>query len=242
MILILRKKLIILCGVILAFTVFSLSFFTGSDVPIFSVSNGKIIVLDPGHGAPDGGAVGYAGTVESGLNLAVAKKLKSQLEKRGYTIIMTRTDENGLQTNKSESIREKKREDMNERLRIINNSEADLFVSIHMNLFRDKKYRGAEVIYADKFENSLLLAELIQAELKAIDPENQTRQVKKHDGSIFLLKNAEIPAVLVECGFISNPEEEKLLKDKDYQYRVACAICDGITEYYKSIEGRPDIM
>lgn len=242
MILVLRKKLIILCGIISAFIVFAFSFSSGNNVPIFSGSNSKIIVLDPGHGAPDGGAVGFGGSVESGLNLAVAKKLKSRLEKQGYTIVMTRSDENGLYKNKSGSIREKKLEDMNERLRIINSSEADLLVSIHMNLFPDKKYRGAEVIYADKFENSLLLAELIQAELKAVDPENQLRQVKKHDGSIFLLKNSEIPSVLVECGFISNPEEEKLLNDKSYQYRIACAISDGIAEYYKSIEGKPDTM
>ncbi len=216
--------------------------FSRHDVPIFSKSNGKTIVIDAGHGEPDGGAVGANGTVESVLNLAVAKKLKGQLEKRGFTIIMTRQDENELYTEKSASIKEKKREDMKKRVEIINGSDADMLVSIHMNIYKDSKYRGAEVLYAEKFENALLLAELIQAEINAIDPENQTRSVHKADSGLYIMKNAEIPAVLVECGFISNPEEERLLKDKDYQERIAAGICDGITEYYRSIDGREDIL
>ena len=208
------------------------------DAPIFSKSNGRIIVLDAGHGDPDGGAVSRRGTVESELNLRVAKLVKKELESRGYKVIMTRKDENGLQTDADKSIRAKKKEDMNKRLEIANGSKADLFISIHMNLFENEKYRGAEVLYSDKFENSLLLAELVQAELVALDPKNQTRTVKKSDGSIFLLKNAEIPAVLVECGFLSNPEEEKLLKTDGYRKKVAGAICDGVDKYYESIQER----
>lgn len=212
------------------------------DVPIFSNSNSKVIVLDAGHGDPDGGAVGATGTVESELNLAVAKKIKRRLEKKKFTVIMTREDENGIHSDKVQSIREKKREDMHRRLEIANGSDADLFISIHMNMFQDGKYRGAEALYSDKFENSMLLAELIQAELVAIDPENQTRTAKKADGTIFLMKNAELPAVLVECGFISNPEEEALLKTDAYQNKIADAIVGGIEEYYRSIEGRTDML
>lgn len=238
MFVVLRKRTVLLAGLLLiSAAVLSLTL-VRRDVPIFSRSNGRIIVLDAGHGDPDGGAVSRRGTVESGLNLDVAKRLKKQLESRGYKVIMTREDENGLQTEGSKSIRAKKKEDMNKRLEIANGSGADLFVSIHMNLFESEKYRGAEVLYSDKFENSLLLAELIQAELTAIDPENQTRSAKKADGGIFLLKNAEIPAVLVECGFLSNPEEEKLLKTATYRERLAGAICDGIVEYYRSIQER----
>ncbi len=238
MFLVLKKRTAVLTGLMLMSAVIMLVSFRDADVPIFSKSNAKIIVLDPGHGEPDGGAVSKRGTVESSLNLSVAKKLKKQLEGRGYTVIMTREDENGIYTEKSRSIKEKKKEDMQNRLKIINTSGADLVISIHMNLFRGEKYRGAEVLYSPNFENSLLLAELIQGELKAIDPENQTRNVKKSDGDIYLLKNARIPAVLVECGFISNPDEEKLLKDKEYQQRLAYAICDGTMEYYRSIQGR----
>ena len=147
-------------------------------------------------------------------------------------MIMTREDENGIHSPSARGIREKKRDDMHKRLEIANESGADLFISIHMNQFSAEKYRGAEVLYSDKFENSLLLAELIQAQLKEIDPENQTRTVKKADGNIFLLKNAEIPAVLVECGFLSNQAEEKLLKSESYQKKLAVAIADGVEEYY----------
>ncbi len=238
MLLVLRKRTLILAGlVIISGLVMSLSF-ARKEVPIFSKTNGRVIVLDAGHGDPDGGAVSPRGTVESELNLTVAQLLEKQLVSRGYTVIMTRETPNGIYTDESKSIREKKREDMKNRLKIINSSGADIFVSIHMNLFRSEKYRGAEVLYSEKFENSPLLAELIQAELVAIDPENQTRQAKAADSGIYLLKNAEIPAVLVECGFLSNPGEEKLLKDRDYQDRLAGAICDGIVEYYRSIQER----
>ncbi|MGN1097981.1 MAG: N-acetylmuramoyl-L-alanine amidase [Clostridia bacterium] len=238
MLIVLRKRVVIMAGALMLSAAVAFASFNSRDVPIFSKSNGRIIVLDAGHGDPDGGAVGATGTVESTLNLAVAKKLQKQLESRGYTVIMTRETESGIHTEKSKTIREKKKEDMYNRLDIINSSGADLFISIHMNLFRTEKYHGAEVLYSDKFENSLLLAELIQAELVAIDPENQTRTVKKSDGDILLLRQSEIPAVLVECGFLSNIEEEKLLKNKKYQERLACAICDGIVEYYRSIQGR----
>lgn len=242
MIVILRKKVIIMSAVMLLAAAVVVSTFTGKDVPIFSNSNAKIIVLDPGHGDPDGGAVGHGGTVESTLNLAVAKKVSRRLEKKGFTVIMTRKDENGIFTERSQSIREKKKEDMYNRLDIANDSGADLFISIHMNMFQDSKYRGGEVLYSDKFENAVLLAELIQAELIAIDPDNQTRTAKKADSGIFLLKNAKIPAVLVECGFISNPDEEKLLSSKEYQDSVANAICAGVEKYYRSIDGRKDAV
>ena len=238
MLVVLRKRTIILTGLILiSAAVVSLSF-AAKEVPIFSKSNGRIVVIDAGHGDPDGGAVSKRGTVESELNLKVAQLLEKQLGSRGYKVIMTRETEDGIHTEKSKTIREKKKEDMQNRLEIVNSSGADIFVSIHMNLFQSEKYRGAEVLYSDKFENSLLLAELIQAELVAIDPDNQPRQTKKADSSIFLMKNAEIPAVLVECGFLSNVEEEKLLKDEEYQERLAGAICDGIVQYYRSIQER----
>ena len=238
MLVVLRKRTVILAGLIAVSAAVAGLSFARKDVPIFSKTNGRIIVLDAGHGDPDGGAVSSRGTVESDLNLSVAKLLEKQLVSRGYTVIMTRETKNGIHSEGAKSIRQKKREDMEKRLELVNSSGADIFVSIHMNLFQNEKYRGAEVLYSEKFENSPLLAELIQAELKAIDPENQTRQAKKADGGIYLLKNAEIPAVLVECGFLSNPEEEKLLKDKAYQERLAGAVCDGIVEYYRSIQER----
>lgn len=237
MLIVLRKRVVITAVVLLICAVGAAGSFNGRGVAIFSKSEGKIIVLDAGHGEPDGGAVGNAGSVESTLNLAVAKRLKKQLEGEGFAVIMTRETKNGIYTERSETIREKKKEDMANRLEIINSSGGDLFISIHMNLFRSEKYRGAEVLYCDKFENSLLLAELIQARIAAIDPDNQTRTVKK-TSDIFLLSNAEIPAVLVECGFLSNIEEERLLNDKDYQEKLAAAICGGVKEYYISIQGR----
>lgn len=115
-------------------------------------------------------------------------------------------------------------------------THADMFVSIHMNTYPQSKYRGAEILYSNNFIQSTLLAQLIMDEIKTIDPKNQTRNIKEANKSLFLMKYATLPAVIIECGFLTNPQEEQLLKSKDYQTRLACAICDGIIKYYGNIE------
>lgn len=194
----------------------------------FHHENTKTIVVDPGHGLPDGGAVSKNGTAESPLNLQIALKLNEELIERGFNVVLTRKDENGLD--------KKKKADMYKRLDIMKKSKADIFVSIHINKFNQAKYRGAEVLYSSNFVQSTLLAQLIMDRIKEIDPLVQTRNIKQAEKTLFLMKNAAIPAVIVECGFLSNPEDEQLLSDKKYQARLAGAICDGILEYYRNIE------
>ncbi len=199
-----------------------------SEAENFEHKDIKCVIIDAGHGAPDGGAVSKNGTVESDLNIVIAKKLKEELTERGYKVVMTREDKNGLD--------EKKKTDMKMRLDIMSETPADIFVSIHMNKFRQSKYRGAEVLYSNNFIQSTLLAQLIMDEIREIDPENQTRDISEAEKSLYLMRNAAIPAVIVECGFISNPEEEKLLLSKDYQTRMASAVCEGIISYYKAVK------
>ncbi len=201
----------------------------------FVHQNSKVIVLDAGHGSPDGGAVGKSGTIESEINLKVTNNLKEELVNRGFTVIMTREDEYGISD--KESIREKKKDDLKKRVDIINESNADIAVSIHMNNFMQSKYRGGEVIYSENFLQSVLLAELIQEEFRKIDEKNQTRSVKAPGRNIYLLKNSKIPTVIAECGFLSNPDEEALLNTDDYQKRVSASICDGIIKYYECVGG-----
>ena len=203
--------------------------------PVFSGKISGHIVLDAGHGFPDGGAVGSMGTIECSLNIKIANKVQKLLEKSGYKVTMTRTGEDSL-SSEEKAIAQRKKEDMQNRLKIISDSNCDIFVSIHMNKFTQPRYNGAQVLYSSKFSQSQTLAQCIQAELHKI-PENKTkRSIIKAPESIFLMKKAPIPAVIVECGFLSNYDEEKLLQNKDYQKALAQAISRGIIIYYEGIE------
>lgn len=203
-----------------------------SEAENFEHRGVKCVVIDPGHGSPDGGAVGKNNLIESSLNLQVALKLREELIERGYDVIMTREDEDALDA--------KKKTDMQKRLEIMKNADADIFVSIHMNKFSQSKYRGAEVLYSNNYIQSELLAQLIMSEIREIDPDNQTRTIKEAERSLYLMKNATLPAVIVECGFLSNDEEAQLLSDKSYQSRLAGAICEGIISYYKNVDSFTD--
>jgi len=219
-----RGALILFFGIVII--IIALAMRGGSKEAIsFNHQNIKSVIIDPGHGEPDGGAVGKSGSIESELNLKIALKLRDELTERGYSVTMTREDSAGLD--------KKKKADMKKRLEIMKETPSDIFVSIHMNKFVQSKYRGAEVLYSDNFIQSSLLAELIMSEIREINPKEQTRSVKKAESSLYLMKNAVLPAVIVECGFLSNAEEEALLLDEKYQSRIASAICDGIISYYK---------
>lgn len=184
---------------------------------------GRVIVIDPGHGGADGGAVGKNGTVEKELNLQVALCLESLLKKTGARVILTRNGDFALA--------ETKREDMRMRRSVKNESGADIFVSIHMNKFSQEKYSGAQVFYSAD-DKSKELAEKIQASLKNIlDPSNN-REAKVGEG-IFLLGEGSVPSVIVECGFLSNEAEEELLKKPEYREKVAWAVYTGIMDYFK---------
>ena len=217
--------------VMFMFTVFSL-FFAGRGVLPAAGERRTMIIIDAGHGAPDGGAVGSSGTPESEINLAVSKLLQSELEARGYSVLMTRDDENGIFKKEGGTIKEKKREDMKERLRITNGSGADLFISIHMNYFGDSKYSGPQVFYKDGSEDGERAASLIRESFLNNIGKHCTREIKPVKDGIYLLREVKIPAVLVECGFLSNAEEEKLLLSPDYQSKMAKAIACGIDDYF----------
>lgn len=226
-----RRKIVVFIFfiVIMSFTVATLHY---ESTNVFGGKITKCIVLDAGHGLPDGGAIGMTGTIESVVNLEITKLTKDILGKKGYKVIMTREDENSIYA-EGKSLAEKKKSDMKKRLEIINSSDADMFVSIHMNKFPSPNYCGAQVIYSGNFKESEELAMFIQREFHNI-PENKSKRehLKAPDG-IFLLKKADIPAVIVECGFLSNFDEEKLLNTEKYQKKLAGAIVKGIENYYE---------
>lgn len=201
---------------------------------VFSQKAVKTVVIDAGHGAPDGGAVASDGTCEAEINLEIAKKLSAILKERCYNVIMTREAEEGIYE-VGETVREKKLSDMKKRERIMNGSGADIFVSIHMNKFGDPKVHGAQVFYSENSEGSEKLALSIQRELSEIDIGNE-RVHKAADKSIYLMKHAEIPAVIAECGFLSNDSDLERLKDDEYRKKIVEAIFKGIDKYFESEE------
>ena len=229
---IIGKKYIILAAVILAVaaTVAVLLLSGGKKQPV--MADGVKIVLDAGHGYPDGGAVGSDGTQEKDINLAITEKLREVLEGRGYVVVMTRDGDSGLQDESAGTIREMKKSDMNKRREIVEKSGADLFLSIHMNSFSDPKVSGLHIFYDKAHPEAETLAKSIQQKIGEVTGA-ETHTVKTADNSLFLMKNSPIPAILAECGFLSNPEEISKLKDEAYQAKIAWAIAEAIGEYNK---------
>lgn len=231
MIVINKKTLIFLClGIVV--TVFSVFGVLNKAQSVFEERGTPVVIVDAGHGEPDGGAVGVNGTLEKDINLAISKKIEEALDGKDIRVIMTRTGDLGLFESYDGTLREKKREDMNTRLSIMKKSGADLFLSIHMNSFESKNATGLHVFYAENHKEVQGLAENIQERISEITGA-KTHAVKTADKSLFLMKNPPIPAILVECGFISNPDEEKKLNDEDYQSRVAWAIAEAVEKHFK---------
>ena len=186
------------------------------------------VVIDAGHGGEDGGAVSVTGVHESGINLAISLRLNDLLHFLGLQTSMIRTDDVSVYTEGS-SIAQKKVSDIRNRVRMVEQMPNALLVSVHQNHFQESKYRGAQVFYAGT-EGSQALAETLQAKLVSqVDPNNH-RQCKAAK-DIYLLEHVTCPAVLVECGFLSNPAEEALLRDAKYQTKLAAVIAGTIFSY-----------
>lgn len=193
-----------------------------TDVP--AVSEPKVVVIDPGHGGIDPGKVGVNGSLEKDINLAISMKLKECLLEKGYEVVMTREDGEGLYT---ENDVNKKAADMNRRCEIIEGSGAKLTVSIHQNSYTDADVSGAQVFYYKHSVQGKKLAEILQEQLKdKLDKENN-RMCKSND-SYYMLIHTSCPTVIVECGFLSCPGEEARLADEAYQQMIAQAIAEGI--------------
>ena len=173
--------------------------------------------------------------MEKDLNLAVAKLVQQFLEQGGTSVIVTRSDDNGIY-DANDTIRSKKRSDLKNREQLIESSGADAFISIHMNQFPDSRYSGPQVFYSGNNKQSEILAKHIQESLAETVNPVMKREIKKADGSIYLLKKATIPAVLVECGFLSNSEELAKLTEESYQKKLAWAIYCGILQYFNELE------
>lgn len=187
------------------------------------------LLIDPGHGGEDGGAVAADGTQEKDINLSIALSLRDMLQVMGYEVRMTRSEDISIHDPSCKTVREKKAGDLKNRLAMY--QEASLVVGIHQNKFEIPKYSGAQIFYSANHPESKLLAdEIRKSVLGLLQPENK-RELKKADSAIYLLHHTTTPAVLVECGFLSNPEELQKLKDPAYRSRMAFAVAGGVLQY-----------
>lgn len=230
-----KRMIFINLSIVIAIFIYSLNSTTSLQTQLASstpISN-HTIILDAGHGNPDGGATGEDGSIESDLNLSLVLKLQTLLESSNCAVVLTRSDENGIYEADSNTIREKKISDMKNRVNIANNSNAEMLVSIHMNKLEQTQYSGWQTFYKNQDENSKKIAETIQLSLNNFLKKENSRTIKSISG-IYLTKNVDIPLVLVECGFLSNPEENKLLQTDSYQNELAWSIYIGIMDYLNS--------
>lgn len=197
-----------------------------------SLNAAKVIVIDPGHGGFDPGKKGTRGKDEKDINLAISIYLKEYLLQGGYEVIMTREEDVDLYE-KDGSGRRAKTIDLTNRKKIATKNNPNAIVTVHVNSFPESKYYGAQTFYAKNNEKSQRLALIIQEELiRVLDKENKRTALEKDD--VYMIKGLDIPAVLVECGFLSNPEEEQKLNDPKYQQKVAYSIYVGLDRYLKT--------
>lgn len=196
-----------------------------NNVPI---ERGVHIVIDAGHGGEDGGATSCTGVPESRLNLEIALRLDDLLHLLGYDTVMIRTSDTAVYTS-GNTIAEKKISDLKHRVQIVNQTENALLLSIHQNTFPEGKYSGAQVFYASA-PGSMELAEQMQTAFVGTINPGSNRKCKKSDG-VYLMEHINCTGVLVECGFLSNPEEEAKLRSADYQNRICCVIASTAVQY-----------
>ena len=191
----------------------------------------KTVIVDAGHGGDDGGAIGIDGTVEKDINLDIALKLEKILKFYGFNVIMTRTQDVMTCDDGLDSLRKRKISDIHNRFELMRKNPDAIFISVHQNKFEDTSQHGTQVLYSGNDERSKELAEAIQTSVTLTLQRKNDRVVKKSGSGIYLLYHAKIPAVLVECGFISNSDEVKKLKDESYRMKLAILIADGLLKY-----------
>ena len=219
--------------------VFALVWFFSKDVSVTVPAsadagenvNKKVIVLDAGHGGIDGGCVSVNGVAEKGINLSIVQTLRDCFDILGFDVVCTREDDRSIHDSGVEGIGKQKLSDMKNRLDIINRYDDALVLSVHQNQFVDERYSGAQRFYAKDNDDSRRLAECMKKQFVALLQPNNERETKPVGKEIYLIHNAKSPSVLVECGFLSNHDEAKLLESADYQKKVAFTILTGAQEY-----------
>lgn len=230
--------LLILCICLLATLLIAQIPLPVSSKKIFAKGNpnnhqaaNPVIIIDPGHGGKDPGKVGATGTLEKDINLKIALYLKNILEAQDIKVIMTRDRDEDLSTDSTR----RKITDMKERVSLIQESNADAVISIHQNSYTDPKIYGAQCFYSTNSADGKHLASILQKQIITSTNQTKIRDIKSND-DYYLLKHSPLPTIIVECGFLSNPEEEQLLLTEAYQRKMAWAIHLGVLQYLNKNE------
>lgn len=198
---------------------------------------GKLIALDAGHGGPDGGACNSSGIFEKNINLKICYYVRDYLQSAGASVVMTRETDTDLADSTTKGLSKRKAEDLHRRLQLVEDAQADILVSVHLNAIPSTRWFGAQTFFNPTNESNKKLADSIQTELTR-NLENTTRQPRPKD-DVYLLRESRISTALVEAGFLSNPQEAALLASEAYQKKVAAAIYYGILHYYDKGSNAP---
>ena len=224
--------LIILAVLLISFCIVMFSAFsnitahTSADIDDDRIT----VIIDAGHGGEDGGAE-VDGILEKDINLSIADKLADTLRLCGVHVTEIRDEDISVYDDSAQTLREKKVSDLKHRVEIVNGSENNILVSIHQNKFDNSSYSGAQVFYSSNNDKSRVLAGSIRNSVLSLLQNDNTRELKPANSDIYLLDNATVPAVIVECGFLSNDEERAKLLDSGYQSEMAYSIARGVLEY-----------
>lgn len=217
-----KKYVSLICVILLSILIVGFKSTTVNTFPLF----GKLIVLDSGHGGADPGSI-YENEYEKNYNLKFTKVLKSELENLGATVLVTRDGDYDLS---APDANKRKRSDFNNRIKLINESNADLYISLHMNYLSNSKYYGSQVFYSDTNEHNKTIAESIQKELNLFF--NYDKDYKKIGNDKYMYKNINVKGVLIEYGFISSQKDRDNLKSEKYQKELSQVIIKGILNYF----------
>lgn len=235
-----KKSYLFLAGLFLVVMLFLFAIQTSSANSASTVpENEFVIIIDPGHGGVDGGAVGVSGTVEKRINLEIALRLRDVFTAAGYTVIMTRDTDISIHDSTADSIREMKVSDLRNRLKITEMFPNSLLISIHQNTLGDSSVTGAQVFFSPNNPESEVLAQSIQDSFNDGIQLSGDRQIKAAGKNLYLFYNAQNTAVLAECGFLSNSREEEMLCDPEHQDDIVYCIFRGTLEYLNKSEETP---
>jgi N-acetylmuramoyl-L-alanine amidase len=211
--------------------ILGITIWKNQTLPVSATASADVrtVIIDAGHGGEDGGANSLSGLHESGINLAIAKKTDALLQFFGVNTLMLRDKDISIHDPSAATIGEKKRSDLKNRVKIVNNTQNSVLISIHQNFFEQSQYYGAQVFWGGK-PGSKDFALLAQETLRELNPDNK-RQAKPVQSSVFVMNHVECPAILAECGFISNREDEARLTSPEYQKKVAAALVAAYTQW-----------
>lgn len=204
------------------------------SAPAFARMEEQTLIIDPGHGGEDGGAVSVSGQLESEINLSIALQLDQLMGFYGVHTVLTREGDVSIHDQDAETLREKKVSDLHNRAALINTTENATLISIHQNSYPNQRYHGTQVFYGDGAGSQALARKIQETIHTTLDPEN-ARKPQHIQSSVYLMNHITCRAVLTECGFLSNPEEDRLLQEKAYQMKLAmvlgaCYVCSEETE------------